>query len=174
MKKTLLFFLVAVLNPACLLSVEADMSEVEITQHGIRMPGVDVHRSLTDVSVTSQFTFTSSNSAWAKRMNSEVVAHEVKVTSDKLPNLDFVKSASLVMIDSQNEGINTRIVDYQRSQDAPSSAVLDVSPGEPVDVTQLWSTDKTVVELSMSGDMPAEDWFISLTMRLSGKITFKY
>jgi len=78
------------------------------------------------------------------------------------------------MVDPQNEGVDTVIVDYQRSPNVPSSAVLDVSPQEPVDVTQLWSTDKTVIELTMSGDMPAEDWFISLTIKLSGKITFKY
>jgi hypothetical protein len=166
--------LLVAMAPACVLSVEADVPEVEITQHGIRMPGVDVRKSLGDVTITSQFTFTSSNSAWAKRMNSEVVAHQVKVTSDKLPNLDFVRTASLIMADPQTEGRNTMIVDYQRPQDAPSSATLDVSPGEPVDVTQLWSTDKTTIELTMSGDMPAEDWFISLTMGLSGKITFKY
>jgi hypothetical protein len=162
------------LGPACALSVEADMPDVEITQHSIRMPGVDVRKSLTDVSITSQFTFTASNSAWAKRMNSEVLAHRVKVTSDKLPNLDFVKTATLVMVDEESEALQAMIVDYQRPQNAPSSAVLDVSPQEPVDVTQLWSTDKTVIELTMSGDMPAQDWFISLTMNLSGKITYKY
>lgn len=176
MKRCLPSFLplLALLGPACALSVEADMPDVEITQHSIRMPGVDVRKSMSDVSITSQFTFTSSNSAWAKRMNSAVLAHKVKVTSDKLPNLDFVKTASLDMVDEQTEGLHTLIVDYERSQAAPSSAVLDVSPQEPVDVTQLWSSDKTVIELTMSGDMPAQDWFISLTMNLSGKITFKY
>jgi hypothetical protein len=174
MKQPLLIPLIAFLAPACMLSAEADMPEVELTQHGIRMPGVDVHRSVSDVSITSQFTFTASNSAWAKRMNSEVVAHQVKVSSDKLPNLDFVKSASLLMADPKDERLDTMLVDYERPQDAPSSAVLDVSPDDPVDVTQLWSADKTIIELTMSGTMPAEDWFITLTMSLSGKITFKY
>jgi hypothetical protein len=169
-----LLLLVAAMSSACALSVEADVPDVEITQHGVRMPGVDVHKSLADVSITSQFTFTSSNSAWAKRMNSEVIAHQVKVTCTTLPNLDFVKTASLIMADPQNEGSNTRVVDYQRPQTAPSSAVLDVSPAKPIDVTQLWSADKTIIELTMSGDMPAEDWFLSLTIGLSGKITFKY
>ncbi len=174
MKSCLHLLLVLALSPACALSAEADIPDVEITQHKIRMPGVNVRKSLADVSITSQFTFTSSNSAWAKRMNSEVLAHRVKVTSDSLPNLDFVKTAALAMVDAQNEGSNTAIVNYQRSQDGPSSAVLDVSPREPVDVTQLWSADKTFIELTMAGDMPAEDWFISLTLNLSGKITFKY
>jgi hypothetical protein len=174
MKQPFLIPLIALLAPACMLSAEADMPEVEITQHGIRMPGVDVHKSVSDVSITSQFTFTASNSAWAKRMNSEVVAHQVKVSSDNLPNLDFVKTASLLMADPKDERLDTRLVDYERPQDAPSSAVLDVSPDDPVDVTQLWSADKTIIELTMSGNMPAEDWFISLTMSLSGKITFKY
>lgn len=174
MKKVLLIPLIATLSPACMLSAEADMSEVEITQHDIKMPGVNVHRSVSDVSITSQFTFTASNSAWAKRMNSEVVAHRVQVSSSRLPNLDFVQSASLAMADPKTEGQNSVIVDYQRADDAPSSAVLDVIPVEPIDVTQLWSAEKTIIELTLSGDMPPDDWFVSLTLSLSGKIAFKY
>jgi hypothetical protein len=166
--------LFAVLVSGCYLEAEADMPDVEVTQHGIRMPGVDVRKSVSDVSITSQFTFTSSNSAWAKRMNSEVIAHQVKVTSETLPNLDFVRSANLVMADTQNENLKTGIVAYQRTQQTPSSSILDVSPAEPVDVTQLWATDNTVIELTMAGDMPAQDWFISMTLKMSGKITFKY
>ncbi len=174
MKKCLFIPLIAILSPACVLSAEADMSDVEVTQRDIRMPGVNVHRSVSDVSITSQFTFTASNSAWAKRMNSEVVAYRVQVTSSKLPNLDFVRTATLTMTDLETEGQNTMIVDYQRAPDAPSSAVLDVSPVEPIDVTQLWSAEKTIIELALSGDMPPDDWFVDLTLSLAGKIAFKY
>lgn len=174
MMKYLLMPLVVLLGPACILSVEADMPEVELTQHDIRIPGVNLHTSLPGVSITRQFTLTAANSAWAKSMNSEVVAHEVKVTSKSLPNLDFVRVARLAMVDAKSEGQNTMIVDYERAPDAPSSAVLDLSPVEAVDVTQLWSADKTIIELTLAGDMPPEDWFISLTLGLSGKITFKY
>jgi len=165
---------VAILTSACSLSVEADIPEVELIQHGVRMPGVDLRRPVGGVSITSEIIFTSSNSAWAKRMNSEVLTHQVIVTSENLPDLDFVETASLIMTDPETEGLNTEVVRYQRSKGAPSSSVLDVSPENPVDVTQLWSSTKTVIELTMSGAMPAEDWFVTLTLRLSGRIAYKY
>jgi hypothetical protein len=97
-------------------------------------------------------------------MNSELVAHQVRVTSDKLPSKpDHGRPAK------RRPGYNNR-----RLQAFAGCAILDLSPEDPVDVTQLWSADKTIIELTMSGDMPAEDWFISLTMVLSGKITFKH
>jgi hypothetical protein len=172
---TLLSF-VAVLTGGCILEVEADVPEVEITQHGVKMPGVPLSKAIGDVSITSEIPFSSSNSAWAKRMNSEVFVSQVRVTAESgLSNLDFVKLARLTMNDpSTPSRESTQIVSYERHDQAPSSSVLDVSPQAPVDITRLWAASQTLVELELAGSLPEKDWAVSVTLKVAGKIKYKF
>jgi len=164
----------AALTGACSFSAEADIPDVEITQNAVKMPGVSA-KATGDISVSSRFSFTSSNSAWAKRLNSEVFVHRVTVAAGGgLSSLDFVAFARLTMADSASEGEPTEIINYDRCDQAPSSSVVDVSPQAPVDITQIWSAAQTVVELQMAGHLPEQDWTVSVTLKLAGKITYKF
>jgi hypothetical protein len=167
--------MLAALASACSFSAEADIPEVDVTQHGVTVPGVPGAERIGDVSVTSSFTFSSSNTAWAKRMNSEIFLHQVTVTAtDGVPNLDFIKSARLTMADSANSEATTEIVSYDRCDEAPSSSTIEVSMPEPIDITPLWSADQTLIELAMAGQLPEEDWTLDVTLKLTGKITYSY
>ena len=167
--------LLAVLAGACSFSAEADIPEVDVTQHGVVVPGVPTHEWAGDVSVTSSFTYSSSNTAWAKRMNSQVSVRQVTVTAAAgVPNLDFVKSAHLTMADSTNLETTTEIANYDRSDAAPSSSVVEVSMPTPVDITALWSADQTVIELAVAGQLPEQDWTVDVALKLTGKITYNY
>ena len=104
--------LLATLAGACSFSAEADIPEVDVTQHGVVVPGVPIPEWAGDVSVTSSFTYSSSNTAWAKRMNSQISVRQVTVTATGgVPNLDFVKSAHLTMADSTNSESAIEIVE---------------------------------------------------------------
>jgi hypothetical protein len=165
----------AALAGACSFSVEADVPEVEITQHGVKMPGVAKSKLDGDVSVTSSFTFSSANTAWAKHMNSEVFVCQVTVTAKGgLANLDFIKSARLTMTDPTTSGGTTEIISYDRCEEAQPSSVIEVRMPEPIDITPLWSADHTVIELQMAGRLPEEEWTVDVTLIVAGKITFKY
>lgn len=165
----------ATLAGACTLSIEANMPEVEVTQRGVKMQGVPKASLLGDVSVTSSFTFSSSNTAWAKRMNSEVFLRQVTVTaSGGLSNLDFVHSARLTMSDPAISESTTEIVSYDRGENAPSSSVIEVSMPEPIDVTDVWSAEETVIELQMAGRVPEQSWTVDVTLKLAGRITYKF
>jgi hypothetical protein len=160
---------------ACSFSAEADLPDVEITQHGLGMPGVPAGRLLGDVSVTGSFTFSSSNTAWAKNMNSEVFVRQVTVTAQSgLPNLDFIKSAELAMSDAAILESTVEIASYARNEEAPSSSVIDVSMPTPIDITTLWTAEKTIIGVQMTGRVPEKDWTVDLTMKLAGKLTYKY
>jgi hypothetical protein len=160
---------------ACSLKVEADIPEVEITQHGIRIPGVPLAKSAEERSISSSFNFSRSNSAWAKRMNSDVLVHRLTVEQgDGVPNLDFIKLARLTMTDPATSQEATEIINYQRDEQAPSTAVIDLSPETPVDITALWTADKTIITLEMSGTLPIADWVVDMTLKLTGKIRYDY
>jgi hypothetical protein len=84
----------AALASGCSPSFEADLPDVEITQHGLKMAGVPAAAQVGDASVTSSFTYSPSTTAWSKRMNSGVFVHQVTIAaSGSLPNLDFIKFA---------------------------------------------------------------------------------
>jgi hypothetical protein len=165
----------ATMAGACTLSIEANMPEVEVTQHGVKMQGVPKANLLGDVSVTTSFTFSSSNTAWAKRMNSEVFLHQVSVAATGgLPNLDFVKVAHLTMADSTSSEKTTEIASYDRDENAQSSSAIEVSTPAPIDITSVWSADNTVIELQMAGRVPEQNWTVDVTLKIAGKITYKF
>jgi hypothetical protein len=163
----------AALTGGCSPSFEADLPDVEITQHGLKMAGVPGAALLGDTSVTSSFTF--SSSARTKHMNSEILVHKVTITAGgNLANLDFIKSARVTAAASALSEGTTAIVDYERSANAPSTSVIEVSLPAPIDVTSLWSANQLVIELQVAGQLPEQDWSVDLALNLSGNITYKF
>ena len=165
----------ATLVGACTFSIEAKVPDVEVTQRGLKVQGVPQSKAIGDVSVTSSFTLSSSNTAWAKRMNSQVFVNQVTVASSSgLPNLDFITAARLTMADASSSEGTTEIASYERSDGAPSSSVIEASMPAPIEVTHLWSADNTVIELEMSGQLPEQDWSVDVTLKMAGTITYKF
>jgi len=163
----------AALASGCSPSFEASLPDVEITQHGLRMAGVPGAAQVGDTSVTSSFTF--SSSAWAKHMNSQVFVHQVTITArGDLPNLDFIKNARVTAAAPAISESATDLVNYERSQDAPSSASVEVTMPAPVDITSLWSAGQVVVELQVAGQLPEQDWTVDVTVKVSGNITYEF
>jgi len=163
----------AALTGGCSPSFEADLPDVEITQRGLKMAGVPGAALLGDTSVTSSFTFSLSKSA--KSMNSKVLVHQVTLTaSSGVPNLDFIKNARVTAAAPAISESATDLVNYERSQDAPSSASVEVTMPAPVDITSLWSAGQVVVELQVAGQLPEQDWTVDVTVKVSGNITYEF
>jgi hypothetical protein len=139
------------------------------------MPGVPKSKLSGDVSVSSSFTYSSSNTAWAKSMNSRVYVRQVEVTANSgVSNLDFIHSAHLTMADSDDSETTTELVSYDRCDEAPSSSVIDVTMPKPIDITPIWSAATTVIELQVAGRPPEQDWSVDVMMKLDGEITYKF
>ena len=159
--------LLAALASACSFSFEADLPEVEVTQHGLKVAGVPGTTRVGDVSVTGSFTLSSRNTAWSKRLGSDVFVHQVTVAaSGSQPDLDFITLARVTMADSAIPEGTTEIMTYDRSQ-AASTSVIDVSMPSPIDITTLWSADRTVIALEVTGRVPEQTWSVDLTMKLT-------
>jgi hypothetical protein len=163
------------LASGCSFSFDADLPEVEITQRGLTVPGVPQTTQASDVSVTSSFTLSSSDAAWAKDMNSDVFVHQVKIAAGgSLPNLDFIELARMTVAAPSIPGVATDIMDYERGAQAPSSSVIQISMSAPVDITAPWSADNTIFEIQIAGQLPGQDWTVDVTLNLSGEITYKF
>ena len=165
----------AVLVSGCSPSFEVDLPDVEITQHGVKMAGVPETAQVGDASVTSSFTFSSSTTAWAKRMNSAVFVHQVTIAaSTGLADLDFIESARVTLAAPASSGSTIDLVNYDRSEDAPSNSSIEVTMLAPIDITSLWSADQMVIELQVAGQLPGQDWTVDVTLTLSGNITYEF
>ncbi len=167
--------LLAALASGCAPSFEADVPDFEITQRGLKMPGVPHTAGANDSSVSSSFALSSCNAAWAKRLNSHVRLHQVTINaSGSLPNLDFVDLARVTATNPANAESPTELLNYDRDEAAPSGSDIGVSIAVPIDITTLWSAAQAVIELQVAGQLPEQDWTVDLTLRLSGKMTYDF
>ncbi|HJX65102.1 MAG TPA: hypothetical protein VJ860_14260 [Polyangia bacterium] len=154
-------------------SFEADLSDLQITQHGLIVPGVPQTTLGSPSSTRSSFPLSSADVAWAKGMKTDVLVHQVRiVASDSLFTLDFIDWARVTAAAPSSSESAIPIMNYERTEQAPSSTVIDVSIPSPVNITTVWSADETVIELQMAGQLPEEDWTVDVALNLSGKITY--
>jgi hypothetical protein len=108
-------------------------------------------------------------------MNSQVFVHRATVTATSgLANLDFIKSARLAMTDPAISESTIEIISYDQCENAQSSSIIEVSMPTPIDITPLWAADDTIVELQMAGRLPEKSWTVDVTLKLGGKITYKF
>jgi hypothetical protein len=163
----------AALISGCSPSFEADVPDLEITRRGLKIQGVPQTTPVGDVSATSSFALSSCNTAWARRMNSDVLVHRVRIAaSGSLPNLDFIELSRVTAANPASPEGPTELLSYDRSEMALSSSDIDVSMSAPIDITTVWSADQAVIELQVAGQLPEHDWTVDLTLRLSGKMTY--
>jgi hypothetical protein len=156
-------------------SFEADLPDVQITQRGLIVPGVPQTTPGSPSSTPSFFPLSSSDVAWAKGMKTDVLVHRVQIAaSGSLSTLDFIDCVHVTVAAPSSSESAIPIMDYERNEEAPSSSVIDVSIPAPVNITTVWSADKTDIELQMAGQLPELDWTVDVTLNLSGKITYKF
>lgn len=167
--------LLALLQGGCSIAVEADIPDVEITQRGVRFDGNPAGAQLGVVSTSRSFQLSSSNTSWAKELNSEVQAVAVTLrAASGVSNLDFVKYAGVNMSDATESAAPVQVMAYERTDGAPSSSVIEVSMTQPIDVTALWTSSGAKLEVQMAGELPPNAWTADISLHLSGKITYKY
>jgi hypothetical protein len=170
-----------VLAGACTPSFESDLDEVDVIQHGLKVPAmpamVDAGEVsvMGDVSVTGTVTLSSSGTAWSKRMNSHVLVHKVTITGGStLSNLDFVQSIHMTVAASDHPENAIEIMNYERSQGATPSLVIQNDIPVPIDITTPWNASKTVITFKLTGELPAQDWTFDIAMMLSGNMVYTY
>jgi hypothetical protein len=164
-----------VLASACTPSFESDIDEVDVIQHGLKVPAMPATVDAGDVSVTVTVTLSSSGTAWSKRMNSNVLVHEVTITgASSLSNLDFVQHIHMTVAASDHPENAIEIMNYEQSQGATTSLAIQDDIPAPIDITTPWNASKTVITFKLTGELPAQDWSFDIAMTLSGNIAYKY
>ncbi|HEY2730356.1 MAG TPA: hypothetical protein VGK52_10470 [Polyangia bacterium] len=163
----------AVTAAGCMLQVEADVPEVEITQHDVVFAGVPAATGLGDVSLTKSFSQQHQRLDLPAGLTTEVKAMGVTLTAKSgIDNFDFLKNMRVTMSDGVHDPVE--LVDYQRVDGAPSTNVLTVESANPVNTLDEWKTDSATFTVEVAGGLPPGDWTMDVAVRFAGKIVYKY
>lgn len=173
---SMLFGAVALLSLAlggCMVQVEADVPEVDITQHDVKFEGVPAAANLGDVSMTKTFSQQHQRLELPSGLTTEVKAMGVTLTAKSgIDNFDFLKNMRVTMSDGVHDPVE--LVAYQRVDGAPSTNVLTVESANPVNTLDEWKTDSATFTVEVAGGLPPGDWSMDVAVRFAGKIVYKY
>jgi hypothetical protein len=158
----------------CTLQVEADVPEVEITQHDVVFQGVSpAAAGLGDVALTQSYSQQHQRLELPAGLTTEVKAMGVTLTAKSgIDNFDFLKNMHLSMSDGVHPPVE--LIDYERADGAPSTNVLTIESANPVNTLEQWKTDSANFTLVVAGAMPTGDWTIDVSVRFAGKLVYKY
>jgi hypothetical protein len=157
----------------CMLKVEADVPDVEITQHDLLFTGVPQAGSLGDVALSKSFSQQHQKLDLPSGLTTEVNALGVTMTAKTgIESFDFLQNLRLTMNDGVHDPVE--LINYQRDPNAPSTNVLEMPSANPVNTLDEWKTDSATFTVTVAGQLPSQDWTVDLSVDFSGKITYKY
>jgi hypothetical protein len=165
--------LLAATAGGCVMSVEADIPEVEVTQHDLAFAGVPLGGILGDVSMTRSFSQKHEKLDLPDGIDSEVKALGVSlIAKNGVKDFGFIHNLRLTMSDDTHAPVE--LINYQQDANAKPSAVLTMQSANPVNTLEQWKTDRATFTIEVAGTLPDADWTVDLAIRFSGKVKYKY
>jgi hypothetical protein len=165
--------LVSLTAGGCMLQVEADVPDVEITQHDLVFTGVPAAGSLGDVSLSKSFSQQHQRLDLPSGLTTEVKALSVTLTAKTgITTFDFLQNLRLTMSDGVHDPVE--LINYERDPSAPSTTVLTMPSANPVNTLDEWKTNSATFTVTVAGQLPSQDWTVDLSVDFSGKIKYKY
>jgi len=164
--------LAATLVASCA-EVEAEVPEVEVTEKGVSFRGVGGGGGHGEVSATQTFALDSENLSWVKDLNSKVYLTQIELrATGGTKDLGFIHYAQVVMAGDHDTKPVT-LVDYVRPEPHGELPVLTARTPAPVDISAVWTAEKVWVTVTVAGRLPERAWTVDVTLRLSGKLSYK-
>ena len=158
----------------CMVSVEAEIPDVEVTQRGLSFAGVPVGSALGDVSMTTSFSQEHDALDLPQGLTSEVKALEVSLTAKEgISDFGFVRYLRLTMSDDSNNTSAIELINYERDSSVPPSNVLKMIAANPVNALEKWKTKSALFTIDVAGALPDHDWVADITVRFGGKINYQ-
>ena len=157
----------------CSLSVEADVPDVEVTQHDVAIPGVPMEGRTGDVSTHLSFTQTMPNLDLPKGFESNVESTKIEFVAKKgITDFAFVKALRVTM--TPNGSLTPiELINYEKADGAVVGKTLSVDSLNTIDILKEWK-DKATFDLQIAGTLPDADWAVDLIVHFNGKVSYKY
>lgn len=164
----------AMTGGACMLSVEADVPDVEVTQHDIGFEGVPFGATLGDVSTGKSFTQERPLDL-PKALDSSVQAVKVELHAKSgIKDFDFLRALRITMAPTDSTAEPVELINYEKKDGAVVGATLSIPSKNPVNILEQWKTDKAVFNVQVAGTLPEKAWAVDMVVHFAGKISYKY
>lgn len=170
--------LLAVSAGGCMISAEADVPDVEVTQHGIAFAGIPasvVAASGGTVSTDMTFTQKRPNLDLPTGVESSVKAVQVDLIAQTgVSDLDFLHSLRVTMTPIDGSADPVVLVDYQKAPGTTVGSTLAITSANPVNILDQWKADSALFDVQLSGALPPQAWTIDMDVHFSGKASYKF
>jgi hypothetical protein len=162
----------------CMVSVDAQVPEVSITQKDLTFSGIPAAAAgqvaqLGDVSMSRTFSQKHSPLDLPAGLTPEVKALGVSIAAKQgITDFNFLHYLRVSMSEETDPSHAIELINYQKTGD--TGPVLDMPSANPVNVLDQWKTDSAQFSLDVGGTLPEQDWAVDITIRFSGKIDYTH
>lgn len=154
----------------CGISVEAELPDVQVTQHDVVFEAAVPSDS--DVAMSRSFSQQHDKLELPDGIDPEAKALSVLlIARSGISDFGFLHNVRLTMGDGVNPPVE--IIDYAQ-QAGPASNVLEMKAANPVNVFDQWQSESSTFTLEVAGDLPTETWTADVIVHFSGKIRYEY
>lgn len=166
----------------CSISAQADVPDVEVTQHGISIPGVPAgaaaflsgSTSSGETSTKVSFNQSLPDLNLPKDLTSTVKAVKVDfIAKDGVKDLSFVHGLRVTMTPKGSTAV-TELINYQKQDGASVGKTLTIDSQNPVNILDQWKTDSATFNVEVMGALPTATWTFDMAVHFSGEVTYKY
>jgi hypothetical protein len=170
-----LAILLATAMGGCMLSVESELSDIEVTQHDIAFEGVPNAALLGDVSTALSFTQERPDLDFTNGLDSSAQAVKVElIAKTGIQNFDFLRALRITMTPKVSTDEPIEIINYEKADGAVVGATLTIPSKNPLNILEQWNADGAVFNVQVAGNLPEQAWSIDMSAHFSGKISYKY
>jgi hypothetical protein len=157
----------------CALSAEGELPDVEVTRHGVVIPGVPIELQVAEAVVSVPVAFDPS----AYIMLDPGAYHSVAVTRATFTmnatpgDLTFVRTLRMTITGATaatSGRAPLQILRYQRNDSAVAvGPVLDLPITPRAEVLPAWNDPPCVITVEVQGALPEDSWTADVTIHLS-------
>jgi hypothetical protein len=156
----------------CTLSVEADIPDIRITQHGVMFEGAAA--AMGDASMTKSYSQQHSKLDLPAGIDSQLKTLAVTLmATNGVPDLSFIQFLSVSM-SADGGGAPVLLGSYEPTAGAVVGSTIGLTTLNPVNVLDAWKTDSATFTLQIAGALPTNDWAGDVTVDLSGTAKYTY
>jgi hypothetical protein len=157
----------------CALSVEADVPDVEVTEHDISIAGVPRAGQTGDVAGHVSFTQTLPNLGLPKGVASNVDAAKIEfMAKTGISDFSFLQALRVTMTPNGSPA-PIELINYEKAAGAVVGKTLSVDSLNAVDILKDWK-DKAVFDIQFAGALPETAWTVDMSVHFNGKFSYKY
>ena len=170
----ILVFALATGFGGCMLSVEAEVPDVEVTQHDIAFPGVPGASQLGDLSTGKSFTQERPALDLPSGIDSSVQAVSIELTAKTgIASFDFLKALRISMV-PMGGSAPIELINYEKAAGSTVGKTLTIASKNPVNILEQWKAASATFTVDVAGTLPEQAWTIDMSVHFAGKASYKY